>query len=270
MQKVTVKVGPSICKDTDFLPRFNSIVWDITLTVFEFESKWAEVIKEFNLEDNSWLCSIYFDRAQWIPAYFTDLLMGCILRTTQRSESENSKILRISTLVEFLLRFQIDMDQQRYAQTCLDKDSDHSLPNLVSPLGIEKYASTVYTHAVFKEFQGEVETAICSCGVVGVTHDIDHEYCEVGDGISGKIFRVVYSILTNDASCSCKLFERKGLLCCRIVSVLKGKQITKIPEKYILKRWTNNSYMTTFADAHGTVDENVDATHYHKLVVSNV
>ncbi|XP_074266824.1 uncharacterized protein LOC141590112 [Silene latifolia] len=137
MKKVTVKVGPSICKDTDFPPRFNSVVWDITLT--------------------------------------------------------------------------------RYAQICLDKDSDHSLPNLVSPLGIEKHASTVYTHAVFKEFQGEVETAIFSCGVVGVTHDIDHEYSEVGDGISGKIFRVV----------------------------------------------------STFANAHGTVDENVDATHYHNLAVSN-
>ncbi|XP_074297242.1 protein FAR1-RELATED SEQUENCE 5-like [Silene latifolia] len=249
-------------------------VWDITLTVYEFESKWAEVIKEFNLEDNSWLCSIYSDRAQWIPAYFTDLPMGCILRTTQRSESENSFLKRFEkkfgTLVEFLLRFQSAMDQQSYAQTCLDKASDHSLPKLESPLGIEKHASTVYTHAVFKEFQGEVETTICSCGVVGVTHDIDHEYSKVGDGISGKIFRVVYSILTKDASCSCKLFERKGLLCCHIVSVLKGKQITKIPEKYILKRWTKNSYRTTFADAHDTVDENIDATQYHKLAVSNV
>ncbi|XP_074283171.1 uncharacterized protein LOC141607717 [Silene latifolia] len=234
MQKVTVKVGPSICKDTDFLPRFNSVVWDITLNVFEFEFKWAEVINEFNLEDNSWLCSIYFDRAQWIPAYFTDLPMGCILRTTQRSKSANSFFKRFEnkfgTLVEFLLRFKSVMDQQHYAQTCLDKDSDHSLPNLVSPQGIEKHASTVYTHAVFKEFQGEVETDICSCGVVGVTHDINHEFSKVGNGISGNIFRVVYSILTKDASCSCKL--------------------------------------TSFADAHGTIDEN--STHYHKLAVSNV
>ncbi|XP_074271366.1 protein FAR1-RELATED SEQUENCE 5-like [Silene latifolia] len=249
----------------------SGLILDITLTVFEFEFKWVEVIKEFNLEDNSWLCSIYSDRAQWIPVYFTNFPMGCLLRTTQRSESENSFFKRFEnkfgTLVEFLLRFQSVMDQQRYAQTCLDRDSDHSLPNLVSPLGIEKHASNVYTHAVFKEFQGEVETVICSCGVVGVTHDIDHEYSEVGDGISGKIFRVVCSILTKDTSCSCKLFERKGLLCCHIFSVLKGKQITKIPEKYILKRWTKNSYRTTFDDAHGIVDENADATHYHKLAV---
>ncbi|XP_074303036.1 protein FAR1-RELATED SEQUENCE 5-like [Silene latifolia] len=43
MQKVTVKVSPSICKDIDFLPRFNSVVWDITLTVPEFEFKWVEI-----------------------------------------------------------------------------------------------------------------------------------------------------------------------------------------------------------------------------------
>ncbi|XP_074313634.1 protein FAR1-RELATED SEQUENCE 5-like [Silene latifolia] len=170
-------------------------------------------------DEESFKC-IYSDRAQWIPAYFTDLPMSCILRTTQRSESENSFFKRFEnkfgTLVEFLLSFQSAIDQQRYAQTCLDKDSDHALPNLVSPLGIEKHASTLYTHAFFKEFQGEVETAICSCGVVGVIHDIDHEYSEVGDGISGKIFRVV----------------------------------------------------TIFVVAHDTVDENVDATHYHKLAVS--
>ncbi|XP_074301043.1 protein FAR1-RELATED SEQUENCE 5-like [Silene latifolia] len=253
MQKVTVKVGSSICKDTGFLSRFNSVFWDITLdvsvgniapTVSEFEFKWAEVIKEFKLEDNSWLDSIYGDRAKWIHAYFTDLPMGCILRTMQISESENSFFKRLEnkfgTLVEFWLRFQSVMDQHRYAQTCVDKDSDHSLPNLVSPLAIVKDALTVYTHAVFKEFREEVETAICSCGVVGVTYETYHEYSEFGDGIIGKIFQ------------SC------------------GKQLSKIPEKYILKCWTMNSYRTTFIDAHGTVDENVDATHYHNLAVSNV
>ncbi|XP_074299562.1 protein FAR1-RELATED SEQUENCE 9-like [Silene latifolia] len=157
------------------------------------------------------------------------------------------------------------MDQQRYAQTCLDKDSDHSLPNLVSPLAIEKHASTMYTYAVFKEFREEVETTICSCGVLGVTHDTDHEYSEVGDGIIDKIFRVMYTIPTKEATCSCKLFERKGLLCSHIICVWQGKQLSKTPEKYILKCWIKNSYTTTFIDAHGTVDENVDATHHHNL-----
>ncbi|XP_074288712.1 protein FAR1-RELATED SEQUENCE 2-like [Silene latifolia] len=84
-QKISGKVGSALCKDTDFLNRFNTIVWDSDLELFEFEDKWQQLISDFQLEDNDWLSTMFTDRKHWIPSYHRDLPMGCILITTQRS-----------------------------------------------------------------------------------------------------------------------------------------------------------------------------------------
>ncbi|XP_074270911.1 protein FAR1-RELATED SEQUENCE 5-like [Silene latifolia] len=114
-QKITDKVGSALCRDTDFLARFNAVVWDPDMEPSEFEEKWQKVISDFELEDNDWLTTMFDDRHHWIPAYHRDLALGCILRTTQRSESTNSFFKRyenhFGTLVEFWMRFQIAMDQ---------------------------------------------------------------------------------------------------------------------------------------------------------------
>ncbi|XP_074271713.1 protein FAR1-RELATED SEQUENCE 5-like [Silene latifolia] len=89
-QKITDKVGSALCRDTDFLARFNAVVWDPDMEPSEFEEKWQKVISDFELEDNDWLTTMFDDRHHWIPAYHRDLALGCILRTTQRSESTNS------------------------------------------------------------------------------------------------------------------------------------------------------------------------------------
>ncbi|XP_074296898.1 protein FAR-RED IMPAIRED RESPONSE 1-like [Silene latifolia] len=174
-QKITGKVGSALCKDTDFLNRFNAVVWDSDSKPFEFEEKWLKLISDFQLEDNEWLSTMFTDRKHWILAYHRDLPMGCILRTTQRSESANSFFKwyenHFGTQVEFWMRFQTAMDQQRYTQRCDDYDSDHSLPNLDTNIHLEKYGAIVYTHAVFKMLQEEVKAAIL-CGVA----DFDKEY----------------------------------------------------------------------------------------------
>ncbi|KAK9741233.1 hypothetical protein RND81_03G091000 [Saponaria officinalis] len=63
-------------------------------------------------------CGISWKKHFWIPAYFRDMPMGGLLRTTQRSESTNSFYKRyenkFGTLVEFWMRFETAMEQQRY------------------------------------------------------------------------------------------------------------------------------------------------------------
>ncbi|XP_074291917.1 protein FAR-RED ELONGATED HYPOCOTYL 3-like [Silene latifolia] len=83
MQKITDKVGSTLYKDTDFLTRFNTIVWDSDLEPFEFKEKWQKRISDFQLEDNDWLSTMFTDRNHWSPAYLRDLPMSCILRTTK-------------------------------------------------------------------------------------------------------------------------------------------------------------------------------------------
>jgi len=40
------------------------------------------IINEFGLQNNAWLSQMYDIRDMWIPAYFTDLFLGAILKTT--------------------------------------------------------------------------------------------------------------------------------------------------------------------------------------------
>jgi hypothetical protein len=160
MEKLTEKVGTNVCKETDFVNRINSVVWDMELEPSDFEERWWEIITEFNLEDNSWLSSMYSKREKWISAYFRNIKMGCILRTTQRSESENSFFKRFEgkngTLVEFWLRFQTAMEQQRYTQKCSNRLCDESLPKTITLMLLEAHASKVYTHSMFYEFRDQV------------------------------------------------------------------------------------------------------------------
>ncbi|XP_074317720.1 protein FAR1-RELATED SEQUENCE 5-like [Silene latifolia] len=177
-QKITDKVGSALCKDTDFLHRFNAVVWDSDLEPFEFEKKWQQLISDFQLEDNEWLSTIFTDRKHWIPAYHRELPMGCILRTTQRSGSANS----------FFKRFQTAMDQQRNTQRCDDYDSDHSLPNLDTNIHLEKHGAIVYTHVVFKMFQEEVKAAI-SCGVADFDKEENLRIIFVEDAEANRTFK---------------------------------------------------------------------------------
>ncbi|XP_074304376.1 protein FAR1-RELATED SEQUENCE 5-like [Silene latifolia] len=179
MQKVTDKVGPAISRETDFVSRLNAIVWDAELEPLEFEEKWCQLVNEHNLDGNSWLSTMFRKRRKWIPAYFRDVPMGCLLRTTQRSDSQNNFFKRFEnahgTLVEFLMRFQSAID--------------------------------VYTNVAFV-FQVEASSSICSLSVGGFTPPANGvELIGIADAKTQKTYQVVYNSLTNDAECSCKLFN---------------------------------------------------------------
>ncbi|XP_028058369.1 protein FAR-RED IMPAIRED RESPONSE 1-like [Camellia sinensis] len=60
-----------------------------TITKDEFETKWKEMIAEFNLYENEWLGVLYNERHRWVPVYVKDIFWAGI-STTQRSESMNA------------------------------------------------------------------------------------------------------------------------------------------------------------------------------------
>ncbi|XP_074271293.1 protein FAR1-RELATED SEQUENCE 5-like [Silene latifolia] len=88
MKKLPEKVGTTLTKETDFVTRLNSVVWDSDLEPPDFEERWCSLISEFQLEDNEWLQYLFSKRQRWIPAYYRDIPLGCLLRTTQRSRAK--------------------------------------------------------------------------------------------------------------------------------------------------------------------------------------
>ncbi|XP_074266061.1 protein FAR1-RELATED SEQUENCE 5-like [Silene latifolia] len=144
------------------------------------------------MQNNCWLKYVFSIRRKWIPAYFRDLPLGCLLRTTQRSESSNNYFKRFEshfgTLVEFWIRYNSAIEQQRHSQRRMDTANEHSMLDKVGPMKVEMHASLVYTHPIFTDFQKEVKHAICSMGVGGLTTVGVMEYHDVRDGLKHRNF----------------------------------------------------------------------------------
>ena len=100
--------------------RFNKIVWNMFLEPREFDEKWGKLIEYFGLKDHKWMTKMFNMRSAWIPAYFLYSPLFGLMRTTSRSESENSFFSQFtnegSTLINFMTCFESAMEKQRHIQ----------------------------------------------------------------------------------------------------------------------------------------------------------
>jgi hypothetical protein len=168
LDKVPEKIGPSVREKPEFWKRLNSCVWG-SENAHEFETQWNSLIMDFGLEDNEWFADRFSIRDTWIPAYFMDISLAGILRTTSRSESANSFfnrfIHRRLAFVEFWLRFDTALECQREEELMADNTSIHRTPQLLTPWIMEKQGSEVFTYEVFVKFQQQVMAARDNCFV---------------------------------------------------------------------------------------------------------
>ena len=118
-----------------------------------------------------------------------------------------------------------------------DFKATQSTPPLKSNLRILRHAAKIYTPAVFKVFQEQVmQTLNCDLFYCG---DVDAEKVYKIKVCGRKNEHIVkFSTLGGQVNCSCKKFEFVGILCCHALKILDINNIKKIPEQYILKRWT--------------------------------
>ena len=79
------------------------------------------------------------------------------MRTTSGSQSQNAMfgnlITPILNLVEFWVRFVHALESQRYRESKAENASLISLPELKTPLDIEKHGRVMYTHTNFYIFR---------------------------------------------------------------------------------------------------------------------
>nr|XP_043638412.1 protein FAR1-RELATED SEQUENCE 5-like [Erigeron canadensis] len=152
-QKLSSKVSKRIFENTDFKKKFNQIVWDVSISPERFERKWKDIMKEFNLEDDAWFKHMFEIRSTWIPAYFRELAMSGLMRTTSRSESENSFFNNFTnpnaTLIHFMLSYESAMERQGSRLDILDHQSHNKQPRFITGLEFERQASKLYTRTIF-------------------------------------------------------------------------------------------------------------------------
>jgi hypothetical protein len=128
------------------------------------------------------------------------------------------------------------LECQQHEELKADNISLHTTRTLCTPWAVEKQASILYTHKVFRIFQDEVVAARDHCYVLGAIQQDAVKYVTVSDG-STRDRVVQWCTLNIFGSCSCKLFEKIGIPCCHIITALRGEKIYELPSSYILKRW---------------------------------
>nr|XP_043633725.1 protein FAR1-RELATED SEQUENCE 5-like [Erigeron canadensis] len=245
MNKLPCKIDGDQLKNTDLRERLHKLVWNVFLEPEEFESSWNVLIEEFELEDQKWLKDMYGIRDMWIPAFFKHLPLSCLMKTTSRSESSNAFFRLFThkshTLVQFMLCFETAMEKQRHAQRVLNDHTATTRPTLVTPLPIETHAAEVYTRTIFFKVQKEIIRGFWPCSFDSVSSDNDSQTFMVKHsnktGQSHLQFMVTINFKEETIDCKCNLFGRTGYLCRHIFCVLKAKNINKIPEQYITRRW---------------------------------
>ncbi|KAK9749956.1 hypothetical protein RND81_02G161500 [Saponaria officinalis] len=149
-------------------------------------------------------------------------------------------------------------------------ESNNAVPKAITPLSLETHALSVYTHEVFYEIQEEIKSSMCGCGIFGYTRSASNEVTAIEDSQRGKTFTVQYNPLTSDVDCTCKLFERRGLICRHIFWLFSNKMLKTIPEKYVLARWSKNALRGPIYDLNGNIIENYDTADESQLEMSKV
>uniref|UniRef100_A0A7N0U7T0 SWIM-type domain-containing protein n=1 Tax=Kalanchoe fedtschenkoi TaxID=63787 RepID=A0A7N0U7T0_KALFE len=109
-------------------------------------------------------------------------------------------------------------------------------------LPIEKHAATVFTHSIFYDVQREIYAACVLCDVCTISESEGVKTYGIKDkSTMNRTFTVIHNVLTNNAECSCKNFQRIGIICRHILLALKTEDVVCIPKHFIMRRWTKDA-----------------------------
>ncbi|KAK1412927.1 hypothetical protein QVD17_34537 [Tagetes erecta] len=258
MKKLPVKISGELLQNTNIRKLLHRLVWNLFISPATFESRWQDLIEMFSLQDHEWLSEMYAIRHRWVPAYFRELPLCCLMKTTSRCESSNSSFKvnssSANTLVQFMLCYDARLESQRYRQRLAQfKTSDTSFVGITN-LVIEKHAFDLYSHTIFLEVQKEITKGLFCCYIankelVDGVHVYHVSHLDRRNDLTNT-FQVKFESETLSTSCSCRGFTRLGYLCRHIFAVYRVNKIEKIPELYISKRWLRNVLPSSIYSLH--------------------
>ncbi|GKA27337.1 protein FAR1-related sequence 5 [Tanacetum coccineum] len=253
-QKLPAKICAKIYDETDFKEKMNKIVWNMYIGPEEFEYRWGKLMEEFKLENHKWLTKIFNIRSTWIPAYFIDSLLCGLMRTTSRSESENSFFSHFtnsgSTLMNFMNCFETAMEKQRHVQERMDHKTIDTLVQkeifvglfycqidskcLVEGSEVCIIKESPYVYEMPNKKKKKPQSVDKGNDKADENDKVDMFFKKDG------LYKVLRSVGDGSVVCSCQLFVRVGILCKHIFCVFKNANVEMIPQQYILRRWTKN------------------------------
>ncbi|KAK1602428.1 hypothetical protein QYE76_037451 [Lolium multiflorum] len=241
MQNAQAVLGNFLSKHEELRQELNAII-DYSMSVDEFETRWADMLRKHSVADNTHLADLYHLRATFVPAYFKDRFFP-FLQTTARSEGFNAVLKTYSNphqsmhhFFEQYLKLQEKINVAEDSVEFLDEDKTF---RVWGDYPLEEQALTVYTRPIYLRLRAELRkvTSYNVQLIGGQSYDVLPIKTYVY-GYGSRSYQVEANVETETYSCECCKFSRDGLLCCHIFRVMVQLGcINKIPEKYILDRW---------------------------------
>jgi hypothetical protein len=220
-----------------------SLIMD-SLHVLEFETGWKKMINTYNCGEHEHLKRMWSCREMFVPAYFRGAFCP-FTRSTGRSESFNSNfkeyVLRKDTIENFLIQYELFQEnvleienQDRYQSTQQD-------PTFWCHQPIERHAAKIYTRGIYSKFVIELLNST-AFGVDEIVKDKLYELRKLFYYKKPEYRREMFTVCVDRQKqtyeCECGKFEKDGILCCHILRLFTQFDVVRIPDEYIMPRWT--------------------------------
>ncbi|KAJ0247367.1 MULE transposase domain-containing protein [Hirschfeldia incana] len=221
---ITEKLAHVFRSHPGFEPEFLRCV-SATETVGEFEGAWESVVRRYCLEDDYWIQSVYNVREQWVPVFIKDTFFG---ELCHENSFFDGFVDASTTLETVMTRCEEAVNSWRVKELRADYESANTAPVLKTGSPMEKQAAGVYTRAAFMKFQEEFVE-------IPVSKMSDSTYRVQGHTVEFE------SVEEVKASCSCRMFEYKGIVCRHVLAVFSARNVFTLPSRYLLRRWSKEA-----------------------------
>jgi zinc finger SWIM domain-containing protein 3 len=268
MQNALKHIGHLLRGENGFRSELNACfkVWE---EEDEFLSAWDAILHKYNVCDNSWLQRLFEVKEKWAKAY-VKMSFSAGMTSTQLSESLNADLKDYLQsdydIVKFFTHFDRLLNDKRYKELLAEYNLRQKLPKIkmLSPMLVQ--AAKIYTSQPFLKFQKQYEEFQGAYVKECIERNSSHEYI-VSFYDKPQYRRVIWNSLEHSVSCSCRKFERCGILCGHALKILDVMNIKVLPKKYILKRWTKDARNEIVQDFNGQeiiIDTNLEFTTRYK------
>ncbi|XP_051201492.1 protein FAR1-RELATED SEQUENCE 5-like [Lolium perenne] len=240
MQNAQGVLGNDMAKNEPLRLEFNATI-DYSMTVEEFETRWAEMILKHNVADNTHLQDIYDMRASFVPAYFKDRFFP-FLQTTARSEGFNAVLKRYVTphhsLSHFFEQYMKLQEKIDVAEDSNEFKEEDKIFRFWGEWPLEEHAFHVYTMPIYLRFRAELRK-VTSYNATHVAGQIFYVVPVAGSvfGYGKRTYRVEANSEEGIYICECSKINRDGLLCCHALRVMaqlaESEKATALAEKYM-------------------------------------
>ncbi|KAH9612499.1 hypothetical protein KSS87_000073, partial [Heliosperma pusillum] len=161
---------------------------------------------------------------------------ACLYNKAGECEAKGTKQRRQSTRISCLARVNFKRIPSGQYQIYAFVEGHNHMPQ--TPLTM--HAVEFYTPKIFFEFKEELKAAFFSCGVEDIQKDQEHaiQYVSIIDRDRDKVYVVGLKMDESKIVCTCKKFERHGILCRHALCVLRERGFKKIPSEYLIIRWS--------------------------------